>query len=400
LRAAAVQAKSRHNHPGLLEKAGESGSCYVPGFQAIWKRKHQGGTGVKKDIPQLHFIRAIAMVGIFLHHLFQGIGPLRDAYAGSIVGEAFKDLALGVVVFNVMTAFLLALPFVGDNPKPIPKLKDFVPHRLSRLCPHYYIAVALVILGNAVVYRVTNPGDWLWPALSHLLFLDPLRTQAFMSNTAAYWWLGLLFQFTLAWPWILSMYRRHGAAGFTVTAALIAWPLTEAIKIWGRYSPDGLGGTLAFLSSFNLPSRLPEFLIGMWMAELWKRSPGRVWIVDGKLGGLIFGTCGVCTLLWLLGVPAPWFASLAWTLALFVLLFALPLSEKWGTRQGVLWLSGASYAIYLLHQPVLSYLDVAVASFSPWWKFAALGALGWLISVKEAKWLDQAAAWVSGKIGK
>ena len=353
---------------------------------------------MKKDIPQLHFIRAIAMVGIFLHHLFQGIGPLRDAYAGTLLGEAFKDLALGVVVFNVMTAFLLAMPYVGDNPAPIPKLRDFVPKRLSRLCPHYFIAVLLVIVGNAVVYRVTEPSAWLPSALSHLFFLDPLRTQSFMSNTAAYWWLGLLFQFTLAWPWILTQYRKYGPAKFTITTTLIVWPLTEAIKLWGQASPDGWGGTLAFLSSFNLPSRLPEFLIGMWMADLWKQSPDRAWIVDSRLGGLIFGACGFCLAWSLFGLQAPWFASLAWILALFVVLFSLPFSAQMGQRQGVLWLSGASYAIYLMHQPVLSYLDVAVASFSPWWKFLALGALGWFFSVKEADYLDRAAAWVSGKL--
>lgn len=353
---------------------------------------------MKKDIPQLHFIRAAAMVGIFLHHLFQGIGPLRDAYARTLLGAAFTDLALGVAVFNVMTSFLLAMPYVGENPAPIPKLSDFLPKRLTRLCPHYYIAVGLVVLGNAVVYRITGPGDWLPPALWHLLFLDPLRTQSFMSNTAAYWWLGLLMQFTLAWPWILAQYRKFGPARFTLAVTLIAWPLTEAIKIWGRACPDGLGGTLAFLSTFNLPARLPEFLIGMWMAELWKSSPGRTWLVDRPLAWLIFGTCGLSLALFALGLPQPWFSGIAWTLALFVVLFALPVTARLGQRKGVLWLSGASYAIYLVHQPVLSWLDVAVASFSPWWKFLALGALGWLVSVKEAAWLDRAAAWVSVRL--
>jgi len=353
---------------------------------------------VKRDIHQLHFIRAAAMVGIFVHHLFQGIGPLRDAYAGTLLGHFFVDLALGVAVFNVMTSFLLALPFVGENPAPIPRLRDFVPKRLARLCPHYYVVVLMVVLANAVVYRITDPGAWLPSALYHLFFLDPLRTQSFMSNTAAYWWLGLLFQFTLAWPLILTLARRFGLARLTVAATLVLWTLTELVKWWGKASPDGLGGTLAFLSSFNLPSRLPEFLMGMWMAQLWKENPDRACIVDAKLGGLIFGACAFCLAAPWLGLPTPWFAGIAWTLALFVALFALPVSASLGQRKGVLWLSGASYAIYLVHQPVLSYLDVAVASFSPWWKFVALGLLGWLLSVKEAEWLDKAAAWVSAKL--
>ena len=64
---------------------------------------------MKKDISQLHAIRAMAMVGIFLHHLFQGIGPLRDAYSGTLLGDAFQVMALGVVTFNVIIIFAVGM---------------------------------------------------------------------------------------------------------------------------------------------------------------------------------------------------------------------------------------------------------------------------------------------------
>ncbi len=353
---------------------------------------------MKRDIPQLHAIRALAMIGIFLHHLFQGIGPLRDAQAGTLIGEAFMDMALGVVVFNVMTSFLLAMPYMGDNPAPVPTMRAFVPRRLWRLCPQYYVAAVLVVLGNAVVYRVTDLGAWLPSFLSHIFFVDSLRPQAFMSNTAAYWWLALLMQFTLAWPLLLKLYRKYGGARLTIGVTLVVWPLTEALKIWGRAQPGGFGDTLAFLSTFNLPSRLPEFLIGMWMAELWKKNPDAPVPLDRNLAALIFGACGLSLVLAWLGVTRPWFANVAWTLALYVGVFALPATQALGRKAWVLWLSGASYAIYLLHQPVLSYLDAAFGALPPWWRFLVLGALGWAFSVKEAAFVDKASVWLVEKL--
>lgn len=354
---------------------------------------------MKREIPQLHAIRALAMAGIFLHHLYMGIGPLRQAQAGTLLDACFEDLALGVVVFNVLTSFLLAMPSMGDNPAPAPAYRDFVPRRLRRLCPLYVLSIVFVILGNAVVYRVTAPADWLPQAVSHLLFVDNLRLASFTSNTAAYWWLGLLMQFTLAFPLVLRFSRRFGIARLTWAVTLAAWPATEALKAWGRADPDGLGGAVAFLSTFNLPSRLPEFLIGMWMAEIVQRHPDRAAPVDGPLAWLIFGTCGLCAALFFVpGLPTPWFAGLAWTLAVLVGLYALPATAALGRRPWVLWISAASYGIYLVHQPILSYLDLAVASLPPWWRFGVLMVLAWLVSMREAQFLGTAQAWVTARI--
>jgi peptidoglycan/LPS O-acetylase OafA/YrhL len=354
---------------------------------------------LKRDIPQLHFIRSLAMAGIFVHHLYMGLGPLRQSQAGTWLDGAFVDLALGVVLFNIMTSFLLAMPYVGDNPAPVPRLRDFLPKRLKRLCPLYYLCVILVIAGNALVYRVTAPSDWLPPALYHLLFLDPLRLASFMSNTAAYWWLGLLFQFTLAYPLILRLFRRFGPARTTIVAALVAWPATEALKAWGRADPDGLGGAVAFLSTFNLPSRLPEFFIGMWLAKLWKDNPDRTWLAGKPLNLLVFGACAAC-LIWpaLTGQPAPWFTGLAFSLVVFLILYALPVSSWLGRKSLVLWFSGASYAVYLAHQPILSYLDPALAGLAPWNRFLAMLVLAGTASLIAALALDKASAAITSRI--
>ena len=87
-----------------------------------------------------------------------------------------------------------------------------------------------------------------------------------------------------------------------------------------------------------------------------------------------------------------------WLRSRFLALFSMPAIERLGRHKRVLWLSAASYAIYLLHQPVISWLDVAVASFGPWSKFLVLGALGWYFSVQAASWLDGVAAWAGRRL--
>lgn len=356
---------------------------------------------MSKGIPQLHAIRALAVAGIFVHHLAMGNGPLVQSLKGTLAGHFFSDLSLGVVAFNLMTSFLLALPFLGDKAESIPRYRDYLPRRLLRLCPRYYLAVVFVILANAVVFRVTAPGDWGPAALRHVFFLDSLWPQSFYSNTAAYWWLGLMAQFTLVFPLLLKYFRRFGPARVTLSVTLAAWPATELLQMWGRAFPDGLGSTVAFLASVNLPSRLPEFCVGMWMASLWNECPGRAWVVNKALGGLIFGACALCLVLsFVPGATTPWFAGLAWTMALFVVLFALPQMASLGRRPAVVWLSLSSYSIYLLHQPLMSYLDLVTQAFSPWVRFFTLFALAGLVTVRESVFLEKASAWVTARLSR
>lgn len=164
---------------------------------------------MKQDIPQLHAIRALAMAAIFFHHLWQGLPPLRDPYAGTLLGAAFVDMSLGVVVFNVMTAFLIGLPFFGSSPAPAPDFGPAVRKRLGRLCPQYYLAVLGLTAASVVVFRLSDLAGVAWGALSHVLFLDTFQVAPFYSNMAAYWWLGLLVQFTLVTPWLIDHRRGH-----------------------------------------------------------------------------------------------------------------------------------------------------------------------------------------------
>jgi peptidoglycan/LPS O-acetylase OafA/YrhL len=350
------------------------------------------------DIPQLHAIRALAMAAIFLHHLWQGSAAVRATFADTFLDTAFMDMALGVVVFNVMTAFLLGLPYYGDRPRPAPAFGPFVRKRLIRLCPQYYFAVFGLTAASLLVFRLSDWPGLAWATLSHVLFLDTFQMSPFYGNMAAYWWLGLLFQFTLVFPWLA---RRTARPGFwCLIAAAILWPVTAWIKVRGAGLPGTGWEAFAFLWTFNLPARLPEFLCGLWLAKAYRQGIGRGWPL-GRGPALFLG--GGC-LLTLVAAAIPGAPSLGhmtgalWSLGAFAGLFALPAVAALGRVAAVRLVSTLSYGIYLCHQPLLSFCGPLTQGLAPWTRLTLTAVLAGVGSLVGAMLLVRVADWTVARL--
>jgi peptidoglycan/LPS O-acetylase OafA/YrhL len=347
---------------------------------------------MRGDIPQLHAVRALAMAAIFFHHLWQGSAALRVRYADTLLDAAGMDMALGVVVFNVMTAFLMGLPLFGSAPAPAPAFGPAVRKRLVRLCPQYYLAVLGLTAASAAVFHLSDWPGLAWATLSHLLFLDTFQVSPFYGNMAAYWWLGLLVQFTLVFPWLAGRMHRPGA--WCLAAAIVLWPASAWIKARGAALPGTGWEAFAFLWTFNLPARLPEFLCGLWLAKAWREHAGGGWPL-GRGPALFLG--GGC-LLALASAVVPGAPSLGhmtgavWSLGAFAVLFALPGVAALGRLPAVRLVSTLSYGIYLCHQPLLSFCGPATQGLAPWTRFAVTAVAAGAGSLAGAMLLDRGAA--------
>ena len=349
---------------------------------------------MKKDIPQIHVIRVLATLGIFLHHFWNGQYAARQAFQGGLLDGAMQSLALGVVIFNVMTAFLMTLPYVGAAPAPPPAPVAFLKKRLARICPQYYICLLAFTAISALVFHQTDLAGVLVSLASRLVFLQTFQYQAFMSNIAAYWWLGLLVQFTLVFPWLVRLMLRPNVGPFRLCLVswAVIWPVIEIVKAFALAHPDGPAGTFSFLFTFNLPARLPEFAMGMAMAAAWKASPEKSWPLDAKLTGLL--ACALAVSLACAavpGLPAPHMTGAAWCFALFAALFALPLPQKAAGSGTLLALSAVSYSVYLTHQPILSYCGEFFSSLAPWPRFWTVAAAALAASLAAAWCVDRLA---------
>ncbi len=362
------------------------------------------GKPVKADIPQLHAIRSLAMAAIFFHHLWLGLPELGRLYRGTLLEAAFLAASLGVVVFNVMTAFLMSLPFFGPSPAPTPSTAEYLRKRLWRLCPQYWLCVLGYTVLTAAVFHLTD-----WPglakgALSHVLFLDTFQVGPFYTNMAAYWWLGLLVQFTLVFPWLLRLARRPGLgpAACCLVAAAVMWPLTAWIKAKGAALPGTSWDSFAFLWTFNLPSRLPEFLCGIWMAKAYREHAGSGWPFGPGLAWFLGGGCLAAFLSGVVpGAPSLGHMSGAvWSLGIFAALLSLPSMAVVGGWRFVRLFSLLSYGVYLSHQPLLSYGGPITSGLSPWARFTVLAVAAGAASVGAAVVVERASAAVVAWLGR
>ena len=72
-------------------------------------------------VSRINLLRAIAVAGIFFHHLWNGIPGMRNASAlADFLHPLFMLAAQGVGVFNIVTGFVLAWPYLGPAQKPLP----------------------------------------------------------------------------------------------------------------------------------------------------------------------------------------------------------------------------------------------------------------------------------------
>lgn len=357
---------------------------------------------MKQDIPQLHAIRTLALAAIFFHHLWQGSAALVRAYSETLLHAAFVDMALGVVVFNGMAAFLMGLPYYGEHPLPAPAVGPAVRKRLWRLYPQYALAVVGFTGLSAAVFHLSDVGGLAWGMLSHLLFLDTFQVSPFYGNMAAYWWLGLLVQFTVLFPWLVRRLLRSGTgpAGWCLASAAILWPVTGWIQARGAALPGTTWESFAFLWTFNLPARLPEFLCGLWMAKAWRDHGGPGWPFGRGLALFLGGSC-LFTLLWGCvprASPLGHMTGAVWSLGGFALLFVLPGCAALGRLRAVRVVSALSYGVYLAHQPLLSFGGPATATLPPWTRFVVLTLLAGTASLVAAWLLERGAAWLTERL--
>lgn len=314
-------------------------------------------------IVQVDTIRVFAMFGVFLHHLWNGVVQNPRGTLQNVLDGIFDAGADGVILFNILSGFLLALPYLGLERRPFPGSALFLRRRLLRIIPPYYIGLALLSLGNIAVFSIPV-GSAVKTLLIHALFLNSFSSEMLNTNFSAFWYLGMLAQFYLLFPLVLQFFLRVGARKAALTVFSLCWGGWALLEWYASRHPGSIPDPMLYMIRFNLPGRMPEFAVGMWLASTWKPGGSLLDELPFRRGfSLLLLACALYGLLGAafldrMGMPFSHMYHVALCILLFMILFLLPLTAKAGRVKPMQKLSAASYSIYIVHQPLFSYFGV------------------------------------------
>lgn len=363
--------------------------------------------GTTHEIAALDGIRAVAVLLVVWHHLYWWGSRDWAVWDVPILRDVAKFGFTGVLLFFVLSGFLLFLPYARAiiDAQAWPSALAFYRRRALRILPVYYAALAVVGLLLAAEHALHG---WLIRglALSFLLVQN-------MSGTAAHfvgvvdgvlWTLAIEWQFYLLLPWIalaIAKFAHRGvrnsdsrgsravlarvgiALGVLVLVGLSTRALSAVLAsgLADGDSPILIRQWLIQVSRVVCSRYLEEFAVGMALSVVyvviveqrryvlrrftWFGGLALVAVLPGLIGcyfwaqhlGVFQGEnfWGVIPAGgWMWNIFGVWVCSLCFALLLFATLIG-PAIIRRGLSLALLRLVGIiSYSVYIWHLPIVN----------------------------------------------
>lgn len=332
------------------------------------------GKGPAPTLAWVDRLKGVALAWIVLNHLVEHLlgspwiaNPSKDwpplseriAQLAPLRGHGFWDLPLnllryvgwsgdqGVQLFLIVSGFGLTWGLLARHGlKPFPA-GEFYRRRLARIYPLWW-AAHLLFVGT---WLVTGWG--LGPGGRALLSMAGIRFERslFYFFEPAWWFVGLLLQLYLVFPLLWRELLRGSPQRLFVWACVIGFVSRAVGFYFFKDYLDPWQRGLIFIT------RLPEFVFGMALAAALHRNPAAV---DRKLrarstilGAIVAYVAATALSLTLPGmVVAPFLLGASG----FVLLYAVVGGAAASTGRATTWIGSHSYALYLMHGPLIAAL--------------------------------------------
>ncbi|MGB8406979.1 MAG: acyltransferase [Mycobacterium sp.] len=336
------------------------------------------------------------------------VGHVGEVYTPHTHHKALLDiLGLALILFFVLSGFLLFLPYVRKLTKPnavMPDTRQYFLHRVFRVFPGYLViflicnfALRAVFVENPTIQRpgtqhgtgmITDPAE----LLANLTLTQTYIPKFVQTGINPSWSLTLEIAFYLSLPLLglLMFALRRRFDVHPLKLALLGPGILLAVGLAGRaliplvyanvdvhnYQPDGdyhvpdlwlqnWGPNLAAVFSRCLLSNADLFAYGMLAAVLFVAIEQEVigekagkWIHRASIVGIpVFG---VVTLKLLKNQSAFGFAAIGVVSGLFLVMVVLPLAwggdprlARWFDARPFYFVGLISMSVYLWHYPLL-----------------------------------------------
>jgi len=370
--------------------------------------------------PGIDLLRGIAILAVVIFHLWgftvgRFVFPPRHSDLLSEIGEHLQDFALlpavtagfelafrsgrdGVSMFLVLSGTALTIGALNSG---IDNYATYYTRRLSRLLRPYWAGIAVVVVslfllaipktildGGSFTHNWTHIGRASYFDLELLLAGIALIPRAFrlewvFAPPNPLWFVVLILQFYLVFPWLFRAARQYGVASLLVGSLALSLASTAGLLLYY----DGQLGIHGWITTIWLPFRLFDFVIGMAVGFVLvhKRERARQ-LTTGMLPTVALTAAGV--VLYLLGaviddddgyyrvLAFPLIAAGLAALALPFLVKAPGRLEASALGRTLIWIGPMSLAVLIMNEPfrfVDHYLWYKDLSWTPaWWFYAVV----------------------------
>lgn len=267
-------------------------------------RLHKGSS----RIPMLDGWRAISILAVLAGHWLP-LGPARFQLNAAVA-------ASGMAIFFTLSGFLIASILLRE-----PSVRTFLIHRLFRIVPLAWLAVAILAFANRADAATVA---------ANFLFYANLPPAHLMHGGQHLWSLCVEAQFYMAVALLVLLAGRRGlwilpGAALLVTALRIAADQPISIVTWHRVDEILAGATLALLfarlgegrDDLMLPNWLPLVLGAMLLASA---HPALPWLGYARpyIAASMVGVSIIAAPAWLrsalVSAPARYVAEISYAL--------------------------------------------------------------------------------------
>lgn len=331
-----------------------------------------------RRITALDGLRGLAALSVVFHHCLLVFPHLTAAIREGIVPTepvlavlAFSPLHLfwagseAVVLFFVLSGFVLALPFAASHAPP--SYSSFVVRRFFRIYMPYLVAL---FGGVVLLSTLSRFGDarlsvwfneqWLRPlGLGDVVNWLAMTGEQTMLLNSPIWSLAHEMRLSLVFPLLAFMVMRTARWSRTLLAA--AWLMLLPLPLVGVLGPP-------FATIADTVHYAGLFVVGALLAKHREYLTARVASLGVRwAAALLCAALALYLYRWLLQVELPEGDIIVGAGAVLFILLASTHGSRWLATPVSRWLGRISYSLYLTHSLVLLSLIYTVGQVLPVW---------------------------------